>query len=110
MLSKRRMIRFGTAYGLPDYMSIKVSAAISNDQCFIEGVHYSMIDGEKITQSEDIDGHPMYYYEVNMAIKDNYKGKVFAGEPGADRSGVIVVVDASAIGLPAHSLINIEED
>jgi hypothetical protein len=108
-VAKKRMIRFGNAAGIPDYLEIKVACALTNDNCKIEGTYYVLQDGEKINPSEDIIGVPTYYYEVIMTLKENTRGKVFPGGEGSDVSGVIVVVDASAIGLPAHSLIDIEE-
>jgi len=108
-LAKKRMVRFGTARGLPDYLGIKVAAALLNDNCVIEGSTYTISEGEGITPSDDINGVPLYYYEVILSLKENSKGKVFPGVPGADTSGVIIVVDAEAIGLPAHSLIDISE-
>lgn len=108
-LAKKRMIRFGNARGIPDYTSIKMAAAILNDNCIIEGTLYTVQDGEKINPSEDIPGVPMFYYEVMMNLQENSRGKVFPGVVGSDVSGVIIVVDGTAIGLPAHSLINIDE-
>jgi len=109
-ISKKRGVRFGTAYGIPDYIAIKIANAISNNNCSIEGVKYTLEEGEKMQPSENVNGHPMNYYDVTLTLQDNSRGKVFPGVPGADVTGVVVVVDASAIGLPAHSLINISED
>lgn len=108
-VSRRRVIRFGNAQGIPDYMSMKMANAIANDTCRIEGQLYSIEDGEKITPSDDTDGVPTYYYNVNMRLQENNRGVVFAGQPGADTTGVVLVVDASAIGLPPDVLINIDE-
>lgn len=109
-LSKKRGIRFGNPKGIPDYMGIKMAGAIINDNCIIEGQSYTIGEEEKINPSEDIPGVPMYYYEVVMSPQENSRGKVFGGAgPGIDVQGVIVVLDASAIGLPAHSLIMIDE-
>lgn len=109
-VAKKRVIRYGNASGVPDYIAIKIANAITNDLCQVEGTYYTLEDGEKINPSDDIDGHPMYYYNVNMTLKENTRGKVFPGEGVSELGGVIVVVDASAIGLPAHSIINIGEE
>lgn len=104
-----RMIRFGTARGIPDFMMVKFANAILNDTCKIEQELYTLMEGETIKPSEDIEGIPMYYYEVIMTMQDNSRGKVFPGGSGADVSGVILVVDASAIGLPVENIIMIDE-
>jgi hypothetical protein len=109
LLMKKRIVRLGTARGFPDYMAIKCAGAVINDQCLIEGVHYTIVDGEKINPSEDISGVPMYHYDINMVMSDNSQGVVFAGADGEDTTGVVLVVDASAIGLPPDVLINISE-
>lgn len=108
-LSKKRGIRYGDASGIPDYLAIKVASAIINDECLIEGEYYTIEEGESINPSEDIPGVPLYYYEVVMGFTENSRGKVFAGGVGSDVSGVVIVLDASAIGLPAHSEIEISE-
>lgn len=108
-IAKKRIIRFGKASGIPDYLSMKIADALTNDGCSIEGTLYTLEEGEKINPSEDISGVPMYYYDVMLTLQENSKGKVFPGVGGSDVTGVIVVVDASAIGLPAHSIINIDE-
>lgn len=108
--SRKRVIRCGTAQGFPDYLAMKVAAGVTNDNCVIEGERYVLQEDESITPSEDIDGVPMYHYDINMLLYENPKGKVFEGEGGGVTGGVTVVVDASAIGLPAHSLIDITEN
>jgi hypothetical protein len=106
-MSKKRKFRFGSASGLPDYMYLKISEALLLDNLLIEGIPHTIIDGEAIEASDDIDGHPMYYYSVNMDLKNNNRGVTFAGSVGADESGVILVIDGTAFGLPAGSLKNI---
>lgn len=109
-LSKKRMIRYGNARGIPDYMAIKMATALLNDNCSIEGTLYTIQEGEKINPSEDIPGVPMYYYEVMVNPKENTRGKVFPGVGSSDRNGVIVVVDATAIGLSPNNIIMIEDN
>lgn len=106
-VSRKRSIRFGTAYGLPDYLYLKMADAITLDDFKAEGVNYVLESGEKITPSDDISGHPLYYYNVNVNPAVNTRGIVIAGNNLAERNGVILVVDAAAFGLPAGSLINI---
>lgn len=106
----KRMIRFGNAKGIPDYLMIKMSNAILNDQCIIENILYSISEGETIKPSEDIEGVPMYYYEVIMSMQSNSRGKVFPGVGPSDVTGVILVVDATAIGIPTDQIIMIEEN
>ncbi len=108
--ARKREIRFGTAYGLPDYLYLKIAQALTLDTLAIEGVDYVLEDGEKINPSDDVDGHPLYYYNVNMTLKENTKGTMLPGVGGSDLAGVILVVDATAFGLPAGSLININLD
>lgn len=104
--SKKATIRFGNAYGLPDYLYNKVASALTLDELKVEGINYTLEPDEKITPSDDVDGHPLYYYNVNLALTINDKGNSFITPGGS--SGVILVVDATAFGLPVGSLINIE--
>lgn len=106
--SKKRIIRFGTAYGLPDYLYLKVADALTNSNCLIENVSYTLDKDEKINPSDDVDGHPLFYYNVNMTLRDNDKGKTF--EVPGDNTSVILVVQGQAIGLPPDSLLNITLD
>ncbi|MEO7520391.1 MAG: hypothetical protein ABIW79_01115 [Gemmatimonas sp.] len=112
-ISRKRVIRFGTAFGLPDYLAMKMSLAITTDNFVCEGVGYAIEDGEKINPSEDVDGHPMFYYNVNVLLKQNQRGIGFNGVAGgseADRQGVVLVIDATAIGLPTGTIISINLD
>lgn len=115
-LAKKRVIRYGTAYGLPDYLAIKVANGLKNDYCLVDGTHYSMDPSEKMDPSEDIDGHPLYYYNVNMTLATNERGAIFSGVPGGGGSspltdqGVVLVVDALAFGIPGGSLVTIDLD
>lgn len=104
---KKRTIRFGTAYGLPDYMYLKMSDAATMDSFNVEDVFYAVAKDEKISPSDDIDGHPLYYYNINVTPIKNDKGIVFPAADDSDINSVILVVDATAFGLPVGSLINI---
>lgn len=112
--SRKRIIRFGTAYGLPDFLYLKIADALTNDNLVIEGVNYTLDADDKIEPSDEVDGHPLYYYNVNLTLSTNEKGKVFevsgGGGGGTDINSVILVVDSPAVGLPAGSLINITLD
>jgi hypothetical protein len=81
---------------------------LTNNNCYIENVAYTLDKDEKINPSDDIEGHPLYYYNVNMTLRDNIDGISFDA-PGED-SSVILVLDGLAIGLPPESLLNIELD
>jgi len=108
VVSRKRQIRFGTAYGLPDYLYLKIANALALDLLLVEGVFYVLEESENIEPSEDVAGHPLYYYNVNLMVADNPGGKAFPGaEPGSQVEGVVVVLDATAFGLPVGSLINI---
>lgn len=106
-LIKKRVIRFGTGYGLPDYLYLKIANALTLDNLFIDGERYTLAEDEKIEPSEDVDGHPLYYYNVNLNLSENVSGAVFAGAEDANNESVVIVVDATAFGLPTGSLINI---
>jgi hypothetical protein len=106
-LIKKRVIRFGTGYGLPDYLYLKIANALTLDNLFIDGEKYTLAEDEKIEPSEDVDGHPLYYYNVNLNLSENVSGAVFAGAEDANNESVVIVVDATAFGLPTGSLINI---
>jgi len=106
-IGKKRIIRFGTAYGLPDYLYMKVASALILDDLMVEGISYVIDEEEGITASDDVPGHPLYYYDVTLNEKSASTGNTLPGEDGADTNSVILVVDATAFGLPAGSLINI---
>lgn len=109
-ISRKRTIRFGTAYGLPDYLYLKVAGALLLDELKIEGVSYTFPNGEEISPSDDVPGHPLYYYNVNLLLSENNKGNTLPGSTGEDISGIVLVVDAEAFGMPRGSLINIKLD
>lgn len=106
-ITKQRVIRFGHADGVPDYIYMRVAAALLLDSLFVEGVGYTIDENEKINKSEDIPGVPLYYYNVLMNLSTNKKGLTVEGTGGGIVDGVILVVDAEAFGLPQGSLINI---
>lgn len=106
--TRKRTIRFGTAYGLPDYLgAVKIPKALSLDNLFVEGVGYTLATDEKISPSEDVDGHPLYYYNVNLDLRTNVDGQIF-GVPYSTQENVILVIDPIAMGLPEGSTFNIE--
>lgn len=97
--SRERVIRFGTAYGLPDYLYLKMALSLAMDNLYIEGIGYTLNPDEKIQSSDDVEAHPLYYYNVKVELRENEQGKQFTlGEDA--RRGVILVVDAEAFGLP----------
>lgn len=112
IISRKRTIRFGTAFGLPDYLgAIKVPLALGLDNLNIEGVAYTLDKDEKITPSDDLEGHPLYYYNVNLDIKYNESGNVFdasAATGGTSDGAVVLNVDGSAFGLPPGQVQTIE--
>lgn len=103
----KQMIRFGTAYGLPDYIYLRIAAYLLLDELRVEGVYYTLQEDEKINPSDDVDGHPMYYYNVWLSFKTNVQGNFFEGVGGGRIEGAVLVVDATAFGMPAGSLIQI---
>ena len=108
LISRKRRIRYGNAQGIPDFLAIKVASAITNDKCYVEGELLAVDEGEKIEPAEQEKGVPMYYYEVVMLLQENSQGKVLSGGViPEDIGSVVVVVDASAIGIPTDVVINI---
>jgi hypothetical protein len=106
--NKKRTIRFGTAYGLPDYLYIKAGLAIINDNWSCEGVKYTLEDGAKIEAATETDGHPLYYYNVNVTVSVNPNGKTFTAPfTRLANESVVVVLDAEAMGIPVPSLSDI---
>jgi hypothetical protein len=110
LLARKRTIRFGTAYGLPDYLYLKISLSLLLDDLNIEGVGYVILEDEKITPSADIDGHPLYYYNIELNIKENVTGLSITDSKNTRTRGVVIVTDATAFGLPVGSLISINLD
>lgn len=107
-IGRYRYIRFGTAYGLPDYLYMKIKSGLILDNVSIEGVLYTLAEGEKIEPSEDVDGHPLYYYTVKMDFQDNPLGVTIGGVPDENQQSVIIVLDGEAIGLPVGQITRIE--
>jgi hypothetical protein len=106
-VARKRNIRFGNAYGLPDYLYLKCADAIALDGFSCEDILYSLPEGGSIDPAEETDGHPLYYYVVEMHLQENQGGKEFPNSDGETNEGVVLVVDAEAVGLPAGQLINI---
>lgn len=107
--SRKRIIRYGTARGLPDYLYLKCSLALSLDNMQTEGVYYTLDPEEKINPSDDIAGHPLYYYNINVFPKENTLGKVFEVADETSHA-VFLNVDGTAIGLEPGTIISIELD
>ena len=105
--TRKRKVMFGTAFGLPDYLYLRVANALALDEVLIEGVRYVLSEGENIELSEEVPGHPLFYYEILLSQYINTRGLTSVGVPGGIVDGVILVVDGLAMGLPAGSLINI---
>ena len=106
---KKRKIRIGDATGEPDFMGIKVNAAVQLDNKTIEGVSYTIKEGTEITTSENVNGYPMNYYEFEVNPVDNKRGQTFQGVPGEPGfEGTVLILEPQAVGLPAGSLISIE--
>lgn len=106
--SRKQEVRFGTAYGLPDYLYLKIALFLCLDNVEIENNLYSLSEDEKIQAADDVEGHPLYYYNVLMDFKVNELGKTFMGVDGDVNGRFFLVADATAFGLPVGSLINIE--
>ncbi len=111
LISRKRKIRYGNAQGIPDYLAMKMASAITNDRCYVEGELLTIDEGEKIEPAEQEKGIPMYYYEVQMLLQENSQGKVLTtGEVGSSAEGIVLVIDASAIGIPTDIVIDISEE
>lgn len=108
-VARKALIRFGTAYGLPDYIYLRIADAIVLDELLIEKEYYDMEDGEKIEPAERFEGHPLYYYNVTMYPRENSRGIAIpaSDDNTSDLNSVVLVVDAAALGLPAGSVYNI---
>ncbi len=108
LMAKKVSLRFGTAFGLPDFLYLKMASAIILDNFKVEGVDYTIAEDEKIEPAEQADGHPMYFYNIGMNLKENERGKTFEGVPGVSNNSVVLIIDGEAMGLPAGNLVNIE--
>lgn len=104
---QRRIIRFGTAFGLPDYLYLKIADYIALDGLRIQGKAYTLPSGEKIQPADELVGHPLYRYDVLLEFKIGEHGLGMGGDPVNELNSVVLVVDGLAVGLPAGSLINI---
>ena len=109
--SKKRIVRLGTAFGLPDYLYLKISDALLLDGLKVEGIAYTLGDDEEITPSEDVESHPMFYYDVKLTPKINQFGiQVGVGSTSGDEIGSVVVnFDSTAFGF-AEGVTSIEID
>ena len=108
--ARKRTIRFGDAYGIPDYLYLKIADTLALDGLEVEGVSYSLDKDEKIEPADIIDGHPLYYYNVKLHPTMNQKGLTSPVAYGDARASVVLVVDAAAFGMPTGSLVNISLD
>ena len=99
--SKKRTIRFGTAYGLPDYLYLKIADALLLDGLMIEGVGYTLGKDEEISPSEDVESHPMFYYDVNLTPSVNKTGVNVQVDNTINQGTVVINMDATAFGYPA---------
>lgn len=106
--SKANIVRFGDARGMPDYKYLRIINSILLDNLFIENIQYTLPEGEEVKQSEEVSGHPLFYYEVKLFQKTHTSGLTVSGGTGGVVDGVVLVVDATAFGLPQGSLIDIE--
>lgn len=107
--TRKRVIRFGDAYGLPDYLYLKVANALAMDMLLVEGIGYTLMPEEKIKSSDDVDGHPLYYYNVELTAKENQQGKVFT-VPDENVEVVILNIDGTAFGLRPGTFVEISLD
>ena len=108
-ISAMRNVRFGRADGIPDYLYRKIFLALHLDNLVIDGVSYTISDN-KVVKSEDIPGVPLYYYNVDLFLRKYEKGVIAAGDGTGFDGRAVLVVDSTAMGLPAGSLINIDEN
>lgn len=106
VINQERLIRFGNAFGIPDYIANKIILASGLDDFNVEGQQYVIKD--TIEKGDETAGHPLYYYDGTFIIAENSKGKVFSSNIGSENGGVIVVVDASAFGIPSGGFISID--
>lgn len=104
-VDKKRLIRYGNARGIPDYLSLKISMAMSLDQFKTERVQYVL--AETPEKSEAVNGHPMFYYTAKVFIQNSVRGAIFPGKATFDRDLLPISVDPTAFGLPAGSTLNI---
>jgi hypothetical protein len=90
---------------------LKLCEALTLDGLMVEGINYTLAEGEKINPSDDVDGHPLYYYTVVLNPSTNKSGQAFPGlNAGSNTTGVVLVVDSLAMGLPSGSLVTINLD
>lgn len=104
-ISRRGYVRYGTAYGLPDYLALKIAEATILDELTIERGEYTIDPDEKMAPSEDIDGHPLYFYNVALLEKDNSHGKVFQGVGSSITGGATINIDGTTFGMPTGTVI-----
>lgn len=107
VVSRKRNILFGDGRGLPDYRYLKVAASLVLDNMKIQGVDYTISKDSKIEPAEHIDGNPMYYYNVEVTLKENNAGTTFDAQQGGFQNGVTLVVDAGAFGIGGGGLVEI---
>jgi len=103
-----RDIRFGTAYGLPDYLYKKLTLAVVLDNLIIELIKYTLKEGEKIDPAEYYAGHPLFYYIAAFNFKENPLGLTVDTPDISGRQGVVLIVDGQAVGLPVGQVTRIE--
>jgi len=105
--SRKRKVRFGTAYGTPDYIYLKIADCLMLDNLMIEGVNYVLGKDEAMEHNDETSGHPLYSYDVNLTLSQNQRTLTMPVNTD-NLNGVILVVDAVAFGSPAGSVISIQ--
>jgi hypothetical protein len=103
--SKKKTIYFGEAYGIPDYMALKIGLITQLSKCNIEGLQLMMVENSNLEPNET-DGFPMFYYKLDMEQANNTTNNVFFG---ADSNNVVTIaVDATAFNGNNGTIINID--
>lgn len=108
VVSRKRNILFGDGASLPDYRYLKVASAIALDNLLIQGVAYTISQNSKIEPVDRTDGFPMYYYNVEVNLKENNAGITVDSQQGNFQNGVTLVIDAGAFGIGGGGFIEID--
>lgn len=108
VFTKKRTVLIGDPYGTPDYVYLKVAAMMALDSCKIEQYEYTLDQSASFEPQDPVIGHPLYHFAVDVRLKENEQGTVFASGDAGFKNSVILVVDESAFGYGGSGLTKIE--
>ena len=106
----KRILHIGNAYGVPDWMGMKLNKLLLLNRCLIDGVRYSRTTESKFAKKE-LNAHGMLLYNIEVSKAVNKHG-LSTNESGIEEDELTTIVytlDGKAFGLSdPGAVINVE--